>query len=272
MTPFLHLDNTQNDDAFEPIALAFFDVLGFSDRVRSIGLPKIYKQYQDLISIAKKRSAERIIEVLIPDGAGGLDSGICLRTLQFAYFSDTIMIWVKYEFPVVESFLSSVLDFFCEALLRGLPMRACITFGEAIMRPKDGIFLGEPIIEAARGEQAQSWLGISFGPSVNQQRYGWLGSLRHVIPYHHHTKPSKESLVENLVLDWPRRWRDAYSDHCTAIEMLAKLNTDSRFTEYYDKALMLVDHSTKSVAWWETFDFQSKAYCGYYAPANSDKQ
>jgi hypothetical protein len=265
----MHDDNAPNDSPFEPTVLAFFDVLGFSDRVSRIGLPKIYQQYQEIISIAKGKSAERIIPVLIPDGAGGLDSGLCIRTLQFAYFSDTIMIWVKYELPVVESFLASVLDFFCEALLRGLPMRACITFGEAIMRPQDGVFLGEPIIEAARGEQAQSWLGISFGPSVNQRRYGWLGSLKQVVPYYDHAKPGKESLVGNLVLDWPRRWRDAYSEHGSAIETLTNLNTDDRFTSYYDGALKLVEHSTNSEAWWETFDFKSKPYSGYI-PETSD--
>lgn len=267
----MHQDNAAKEQLFEPILLAFFDVLGFSDRVSRIGLPEIYRQYQDIIAVVKGKTTERIIEVVVPDGAGGLDHGICLRTLQHAYFSDTVMIWVKHELPVVQSFLESVLDFFCEALLRGLPMRGCVTFGPAVMRPQDGIFLGEPIIEGARGEQAQSWLGVSFGPSVNQRSYGWIGSLHHVMPYHEHAKPGSEALVEPLVLDWPRRWRDAYSDRPSAIEMLNRLNTDTRFAKYYDGALKLVAHSAKCDAWWESFDFQSKAYCGYVPTDGDDR-
>ncbi len=37
----MHDDNAESDAQFEPIVLAFFDVLGFSDRVKQIGLPEI---------------------------------------------------------------------------------------------------------------------------------------------------------------------------------------------------------------------------------------
>jgi hypothetical protein len=259
----MHQEHSANQQSFEPILLAFFDVLGFSDRVSRVGLHEIYQQYQEIIAVVEGNTAERIIEVVIPDGTGGLDGGLCLRTLQHAYFSDTVMIWVKYDLPVVQSFLESALDFFCEALLRGLAMRGCITFGPAIMSTRDGIFLGDPIIEGARGEQAQSWLGVSFGPSVNQKSYGWLGALHHVMPYHEHAKPGKESLVEPLVLDWPRRWRDKYSGRPSAVEVLKGLNTDARFTSYYDGALKFVAHSAECSAWWKSFDFRSKSYDGY---------
>lgn len=256
-------DDTKPDPEFEPIVLAFFDVLGFSERVKRIGLTEIHRQYQELLSIVKEKSSDRVIVVPVPVGGGGLCNVGCRRTLQHAYFSDTVFLWVKYELPVMQSFLDSVLDFFCEALVRDLPMRGCITFGDAIMKPNEGVFLGDPIIEGARGEAAQSWLGVSFGPSVNQPEYGWLGSLRHVIPYHDHAKPGKESFVEPLVLDWPRRWRDAYSDRPCATEKLAQLNTDARFSGYYDGASKLVSHSVVCDAWWESFDFKSKAYGGH---------
>ena len=192
------------EEAEQEIVLAFFDVLGFSAKVHEIGLKKIFQHYRSLINLLSEKAGDRVIVVPVPEGSGGLAMVGGRRYLQYAYFSDTIMLWTKYELPVMESFLDSVTDFFCAALSRGLPLRGCITFGQAIMDRDQGVFLGEPIIEGARGEAAQNWVGVSFGPSLQSGtgRYGWVGDLRHVRPFHDHLKPGQAGLVDNFVLDW----------------------------------------------------------------------
>jgi hypothetical protein len=195
----------------------------------------------------------------------------CRRQLAHAYFSDTILLWAPYELPVVESFLDSVLQFFCEALSNGLPLRGCITFGDAIMDQDQGVFLGEPIIEGSWGEAAQEWVGVAFGPSLERPPFGWVGALRHVIPFAQHIKAGKDDCVLTIALDWPRRWRAVYARRAGvgASECLSRLNTIAGFERYYEKADLLVRASSEDESWWETADFSKLALAGHTAPENA---
>lgn len=254
---------------FQDVVLAFLDVLGFSARVQRLGLSEVYQQYQDVIALTQQRTEGRVIISSMPTGDGGLAFVGGYRTLSHAYFSDTILLWVKHETFVMESFLDSVLQFFCEALARQIPIRGCIAFGKAAMDRSRGIFLGEPIIEGYRGESAQKWLGISFAPSLQQPPFGWVGSLHHVIPFSRHLKPGLEALVVPLVLDWPRRWRDDYASRvgADAATQLSRMDVEPRFAEYYSNATRLVEVSEQGEAWWESANPQSLSisFGGHFA-------
>jgi hypothetical protein len=260
----LNGSSTRSDET--DVVMAFFDVLGFSERVKNIGLKEIFRQYQKLVSIVKKRTEGRVIVAPVPTGDGQLALIGGHRHLQYAYFSDTVLIWTKYDIPIIESFLDSILEFFCEALIMGIPLRGCVTFGKAIMDSERSIFLGEPIIEGYLGEGAQSWVGVSFGPSLS--RYPWLGALRHVIPFNRQIKDGKEKLVKPLVLDWPRRWRESFAlrHGRSPNAQLNLLNTDSRFSRYYTTAQLMIFDSEQNQEWWKNYDFNSQTFFGHALP------
>jgi hypothetical protein len=155
-------------------------------------------------------------------------------------------------------FYDVCLDFVCEALARELPVRGCIAFGEAILDSKRGVFLGQPIIEAARGESAQSWAGVSFGPSLDRPEFSYLGDLRLVLPFEQQIKHGKSEWVTPLALDWPRRWRDKFKTD--PIDQLDKLDADPRFSVYYETARTFARFSAANSEWWKNYDFDKRAF------------
>ena len=64
-------------------------------------------------------------------------------------------------------FLQICIEFFCEAIKAGISLRGCISTGMATMNQHDSIYFGRPLVEAARGETAQSCIGMAFGRSFN---------------------------------------------------------------------------------------------------------
>src|SRR6185295_6524297 len=88
---------------------------------------------------------------------------------------------------------------------------------------------------------------------------GGVGTLHHVIPFDRHIKPGKERFITQLVLDWPRRWRDDYAARIgsDASAQINLLNDDPRFAEYYRQASQLVEISDRDKAWWEATDLKS---------------
>lgn len=238
------------------MALALFDVLGFSERVRRIGLDAVYRHYEELIGIVRAKAGGKMVVSAVPAGDGGMVPAVGWLQIEHAYFSDTILLWCPYQLAM--PFYDVCVEFVCEALARELPVRGCISFGEAIMDRKRGIFLGKPIIEAARGEAAQSWLGVSFGPSLDTPEFSYLGDLRLVLPFEQQIKPDKGDLVVPLALDWPRRWRGKFSSD--PVDQLDRLDVDPQFSVYYETARRFAHFSSANPEWWTKYDFEKRAF------------
>ncbi len=240
------------------MALVLFDVLGFSERVNRIGLDAMYGHYEDLIRLVKAEAGGKVVVSALPAGDGGMVPVAGWLQIQHAYFSDTILLWCPYHPAMSMPFYDVCLDFVCEALARELPVRGCIAFGEAIMERDRGVFLGEPIIEAARGESAQSWIGVSFGPSLDKPDFSYLGDLRLVLPFEQQIKSGGSDLITPLALDWPRRWRDVFKTD--PIVQLDRLDVDPRFSIYYETARSFARFSAANPEWWKRFDFDKRAF------------
>ena len=251
-------EDTRQDVSRAVMALALFDVLGFSERVNRIGLDAIYRHYEELIHLVRSKAGGKVVISALPAGDGGMVPVSGWLLIRHAYFSDTILLWCPYHAAMSMPFYDVCLDFVCEALARELPVRGCIAFGEAIMDSKRGVFLGQPIIEAARGESAQSWAGVSFGPSLDTPEFSYLGDLRLVLPFERQIKHGKSEWVTPLALDWPRRWRDKFNTD--PIDQLDKLDADPRFSVYYETARTFARFSAANPEWWKNYDFDKRAF------------
>ncbi|MCI0424078.1 MAG: hypothetical protein L0312_33525 [Acidobacteria bacterium] len=95
----------------------------------------------------------------------------------------------------------------CETLRAELPVRGALGLGSAIMDKATRTYLGQPLVEAARAEKAQQWLGLAFGPSFASRRDVPF-SADFVRPYTKHRKPGHSDMLPGLVVDWPRMWRE----------------------------------------------------------------
>jgi len=210
--------------------------------------------------------------------------------LKVGYFSDTFIIYMNYSIenigygladigeepyplllmekntcfypPICEKhsmylfFLHTCMDFFCKAIIAGIPMRGCVSSGLAVMNPYESIYLGSPLIEAHRGESAQNSIGIAFGKSFNNSHPVFND---YFIPYLAHIKEDilkkkNWSLKDNdfplspMMLDWARFWRKYFQD-VDIRDCINKMNTNPNFSAYYDNAVKFFDFSAKHENW-----------------------
>lgn len=203
--------------------------------------------------------------------------------VQVCHFSDTFVIYVNYQlekqgwwlrdtkyepYPLLLleknttycplifekhhiylSFLQTCMEFFCQAITMGIPLRGCISTGPAMMDSSKSIYFGAPLVEAARGEPAQNAIGIAFGKSFNNYHPVYND---YFIPYLDHIKRGdpKAKFLSPMVVDWPRYWRRSFN-HCerSFSDCIQQMNTDPQFSSYYDNALKFFEFSEKHEDW-----------------------
>lgn len=232
---------------------ALFDVLGFEFLHNERGTTPLYELYLDLIArVTAKQSFSTIMTENGPEAAFTLIGDVPLR---HQYFSDTIILWTPLVPRFISPFCARCADIICESILMGLPLRGAITTGSAILNRNKGIFLGAPIIEAARVEREQNWIGVSFGPSCTEPTVQ-LALHPELLQqrYTRHFKVTNKfnKWVSLMTLDWPRRARDKNCE--TAIfEQLHELKTrtpqDKQF--YYDNTISFLEHSRQANDWYK---------------------
>jgi len=236
----------QEDQKFESAApkisryaFAMFDVLGFSRWVETETLGVILAAYQQLIDRA----------VLKPSEEGGLNAfhtpdGLLLavtRAPEYAYFSDTILLWCPLEPPLVADFVERCSDLMCEALAMGIPLRGAITLGDAVLDNKTNTYLGRPIVEANYLEKGQDWVGVTLATTAIWSPF--LAQLHgaSVIEYPAPMKEKFKKWASPIVVDWPRRWREKYAS--SPINKLDELNKTPGFEKYWNNAKEFAEDS-----------------------------
>ena len=265
----------KSKDVYEErvIALAFFDILGSAKLVSEGNYAKVYDFYTQMIELCAKK------EILISHGALPLmderlkESGweketevAFLKRMRHAFFSDTFIIWIEDidRFGTrLGGFYEVCSEIFIEALKRRIPLRGAITQGSAIMDEEKKIYIGKPIVEAARLEASQNWLGVSLGLSCGRIYPTEAQYLRY------YTKQYKKELLDKPIecemeiegevgkaiigwgniassaaLDWPRHWKD--TEKGNPIDIISEMNIDPKYSAYYENTIEFIKHSNET--------------------------
>ena len=244
----------QKPDEQKNIAIAFFDILGTAKRIYRGQYDQVYDFYSYMVKLCSEEQIPLSFSNLPGHQNDGKADTVLYYPLKHAFFSDTFIVWIE----VIESFGMSLngfyekcMDIFIEAIKRGIPLRGAISRGTAIMNEEDKLYLGKPIVEAARAESAQNWVGVGLTASCQQASLSeaWL-----LLPYDGHIKDkikneSKEQLFNSCVLDWPKYWRKTQSDE--VIPYIEKMNDDPSFSSYYDNAITFVNYSLENDHFWD---------------------
>jgi hypothetical protein len=234
--------------------IALFDVIGFESKLEQLtselgskrGLERMHMNYQELIhktfvpSVAANKYS--IAEGMF---AGDLRKGYLKLPINYAYFSDTLLMWAPFHNAFVGTFLDRCSSFFCNALKSGLPLRGAISVGDVILHNKTNTYLGKPFIEAARLEKAQETLGVALCNSVRSISFPPDRVMKYEPPIKP-LKPTEKTPLSGLVLDWPRFWSDFLSG--SPVDKLRELRV-SDFAKYYDNAIAFVHHSESNRDW-----------------------
>jgi hypothetical protein len=227
--------------------LALFDVLGFSQRVKRDGILKVLATYRDLIDTAVLEPARRCLgTVNTPEGRV---MSLFVLPVRYAYFSDTILLWVPLEQVFAAAFVTRCADLMCLALRKGVPLRGALSLGEAVMHKATNTYLGEPLIEAAKLEKGQNWVGLTLANSATWPPFVSELEGQSIIEFTAPMKKGYEDFASPIVIDWPRIWRDSQQD--SSEDYLKQINTDDKFSCYYENALAFVQYSKESHDWFK---------------------
>jgi hypothetical protein len=229
--------------------IALFDVLGFEAAYRRLGIEELYRLYEQLISKIVLKPNIDSFSATHEMGKIALVNYFRLW-VGFHYFSDTIMLWCPATTWNISPFLTRCSDLFIEALQVGLPLRGAISVGEANLAKGSGIFIGQPIIECARLESSQNWLGVSLSRSCARILEHIDSDL--IFPCTPPIKPSGDDsagtmLHAGIALDWPRRARATANLDVGAV--IEGLNTSPAHRLYYDNAAAFVRQSAQGTRW-----------------------
>lgn len=230
--------------------IAVLDVLGFKGRLAREGLPKLVQTYDALRRVVSRQRRGMMLNCAVPVGGPGRAAAFGLFDVGQDYFSDTILFWCPYSSFHFFPFCGALLDLFCDVLELDIPLRGGIAVGEVHIDEATRSYLGEPINEAAAVEQAQNWVGLSFGPSFARPPYNQLFEPEQVLVYRKHRKAERAALIPGAVLDWPRRWRDTRS--VPAADVLRRLNTDQDHASYYQLTEEFVRFSEDNKDWYKS--------------------
>lgn len=223
--------------------VALFDVLGFEDQLKRIGLKAMHVKYRKIINHAFLGSiASDKFSRARGMMAGELRNGYLKLPIRYAYFSDTLLIWTTLHNAFIGTFLDRCSSLICSALTLDVPLRGAIAVGEVILHKKSNTYLGEPLVEAARLEAAQDSIGVALGPSVRTISFPPDRVQRYAQPVKH----GREHLLSGLVLDWPRHWRSFYDVPLS--EKLESIRAEG-YEKYYDSAVLFARFSEANPMW-----------------------
>jgi len=222
--------------------VCLLDVLGFESLLRRLGLTGLQTKYAALVDYVKEQKGGIDI-VPTPDG----HVAVGWLVVGNAYFSDTLLFWTQYSKMALPSFTHLIAEAICFGLETELPLRGAIAVGEAVLDAGGGVFLGEPLVEVARTEREQQWIGVSFGPSFAKPGFNEGFYLHTVLPYRSHYKDRSSEYAKGMTVDWPRRWRE--SRKSDPRPTLRSLDRDPKFSGYYERALRFIDFSEENHDW-----------------------
>ena len=223
--------------------IVLLDVLGFESLFIDHGLDVIESKYRELIAIVEKQN----IGLAIAQGPGGHPI-VGSPNIQSAYFSDTIIFWCKYDTFRMEVLLNCMKEVICKSIEIGLPLRGSVGVGQAKLLKEQGIFLGRPIISAARAEATQLSIGITLSKDFEKEPYCQGFKADCILQYDKHLKENARDKVIPLVVDFPRHWR--LNRKQSLSEAIKALDKKDEYSPYYKNTLNFVSFSEENHDWW----------------------
>jgi hypothetical protein len=108
-------------------------------------------------------------------------------------------------------------------------------------------YLGDPIVEAARLEAAQDWVGLTLAPSSHWNEFVAELNPNQILEYDPPLKQNYDDAKPFICVDWPRTWRE--SRKTSPSGHLEKMISAPEFEKYFRNAIDFCDFSERNKDW-----------------------
>lgn len=179
--------------------IALCDILGFSRMVETLALSDIVSE-----ALGWVRRALHFCVHHTPTIVPTIPTFVEIENhadLGVAWFSDTILLFTRRDDDAcVQQLLSTVCGLIFVTMYAKQRIRAGIAYGEAHIDPIEHLYVGMPLVEAHRLEQAQEWSGGALAKAAAERAQAadaafWLST--YAIPWKEHA-----SVRSNVALNW----------------------------------------------------------------------
>ncbi len=227
--------------------IAYFDILGFKDRVKTNSHEKIYGELyrlkQFIVHWEQYFKNTRRFEKVMNETAKSqikkegtkVKVSIKVKTVSFEHilFSDSIVI-ISDNIGVLDSFtithLSRMIIQYC--LVNSLPIKGCIAKGEVSYNKKEQIIFGQAFIDAYQLTEEMKFMGVILDKSMDEKINNVIFSLTTKVPL-------KSGNIKHSILNF----MDYHQGNIDAIKngiekMYFDVNAGPRL--YYDNTVELV--------------------------------
>ena len=141
--------------------VAFFDLLGFKDKVMRASHEEIYKELNQL-SACRKQWENATHDKLVENKFEDVD-------IYIVSFSDSIVLFSKNDSLDNFKFFSiSVLGIFSNAIKNKIALKGGVAHGSISVNKSEQIYFGQPIIDAYLVEEEVNFLGIVCHNSIDK--------------------------------------------------------------------------------------------------------
>lgn len=203
-------------------AIAYFDILGFKEKVETLTIDELVDWYTKLINNTENYFVDEATSQI-------RRKDTCKRFI----FSDSIFLIANEDteqgFVELVTYAWRMMQI---ALAMNFPLRGAITYGDIYVEQSRNIFIGESIVNAATWENKQNWMGAVVDKSAMERYHSILKGndvlsdvLRLLLPIY--PVPMKNDTTENqFVINWRT---NIISQH--GIKALFKNNTHDKAVE-----------------------------------------
>jgi len=148
-------NNNTNWEPTDNRFVAFFDILGFKDRIMRSTHEEIYKDLTDLNLLFSEIEYFTNNETNISD-------------VHIVNFSDSIVFFSKSDSILdFNTFIYTIAYAFKKILEKNIPVKAGVAYGKSSVDKQKNIFFGQPIIDAFNMEEDLNYLGIVCHHSID---------------------------------------------------------------------------------------------------------
>jgi hypothetical protein len=183
--------------SIQPLYIATLDVLGFKNLIDKRPLDEIVKMYQELLEIGTP------IKFSVSKESSNANNSITEDMfLMHTVFSDSMIIWTEPTKNNINYFVYFLSLLMGHSILKQLPLRFGIAYGECEMDISAQIFVGRPIVDTYQTESNQEWIGGAFHKSCYSAPYfDLMKGLKFALPYDVPIKEEKEPKLE-FAVNW----------------------------------------------------------------------
>lgn len=174
--------------------VAFFDILGFKDRIMRSSHQDIYKDLENLHSEFDLIQTQNVLDEF--------DTGV-----HFVNFSDSFAIFSKSNsIEDFSAFCYITAHSFIKILELNIPVKGAVAYGLCSVNKENRIFFGQPIIDAFQLEEDLNYLGIVCHHTFTKYLEDFNGDKTKLVSLNkmlkEHKTPLKSGIITHTNIAW----------------------------------------------------------------------